>query len=67
MIFRSFVHKRLGITDRMVFAVTPQQLVAAKGIGVVNRTLAGVGLDVAHQFLLRDRFYDLGVDPASPL
>ena len=61
------VHERFGVTDRMVFPITLERLVTAEGIGVVDRSLAGVALDVAHQLLGRDRLNDLGVNPPIAL
>ena len=39
------VDERVLVTDHKVLAVALEGLVAAGGIGVVDRTLAGVGLD----------------------
>ena len=43
-----------------------QRLMAAKGIGKVNRALAGMVLDKGHEGPRRDRLHHLGVDPAFP-
>ncbi len=62
VVFGAFIHECFGVTDRMMLPITPQRLVASKGIGVVDRALAGVGLDMTHQFLRRDRLGGFRID-----
>jgi len=42
-----------------------QRLIASKGIGKVNRALAGVVLDMGYQSPRRDRLYHLVMDPTK--
>src|SRR3990172_10838781 len=53
--------------DRMVFPVTLERLITSEGIGVVDRALAGLGLNMMHQFLRGDTLHHVGVDPSIPL
>lgn len=51
VILGAFVDQRFVVTDRMVLAVSAQRTIAPEGVGVVDRSLAGAGLDVIHQDL----------------
>ena len=55
------------MVNRMMLPLAFEGLIAAKGIGVVDRALAGLGPDMAHQFLGTHRFDDLGIAPPIPL
>ena len=59
--------ERLGMIDRMMFAIPFQGLVAPKGIGIVNRAFPRLGLDMPHQFVGTDRLDHFGIDPVFPL
>jgi hypothetical protein len=50
------------VIDRVMLALTTQRAIAAKGIGVVDRALACVSGDMAHQFLDADVLDHFGVD-----
>lgn len=55
------------VTDRMIFAEALERSIPAEGIGVVDRAFLGARSDMAHERLGRDRFDNLGVDPAIAL
>ena len=51
MIFGLFTYKVFGVTHRHMFSVSLQRLISAKRIGVIDRSLAGMRLDMIHQSL----------------
>ena len=67
MVFGFFINKVFGVIYDQMFTISLQRLIPAKRIGVVDRSLAGMRLDMRHQGLGRDRLHDLGVNPAIPL
>jgi hypothetical protein len=67
VIFSAFVDEGFMVTDRMVFAESLERPISAEGIGVVDRSLLGAGLDMVHEGLGRHGFDHLGIDPAFPL
>lgn len=67
MVFGLFTYEAFAMINRHMFSIPLQRLIAAKRIGEVDRSLAGVRLGMRHQRLSRDRFHDLGIHPAIPL
>ncbi len=67
MVLGSFIDKLFGVIDDQMLTKALQGLIASKGIGKVNRALAGMVLDMGHEGPRRDRLHYLGVDPAVPL
>jgi hypothetical protein len=67
MVLSSFIDKLFGVINYQMLAKALQRLIAPKGIGKVNRALAGMVLDMGQKGLRRDRLHHLGVDPAVPL
>ena len=50
-----------------MFTKALQGLIAPKGVRIVDRTLAGMVLNMGQKGLRRDRLHYLGIDPAIPL
>jgi hypothetical protein len=67
VVLGSLIDKLLGVIDHQMLTKALQRLIASKGIRIVNRTLAGMVLDMGHERLSRDRLHYLGIDPAVPL
>ena len=67
MVFGLFTHKPFGVVHHQMFTISLQRLIPAKRIGEVNRSFAGMCLDMGHQRLCGNRLHDLGVHPAIPL
>lgn len=67
MVFGLFTNELFGVIHHHMFSIPLQRLIAAKRVGVVNRPLAGMRLDMGHERLCRDRLHHFGVDPAIPL
>jgi hypothetical protein len=67
MVFGLFTHEAFGMINHHMFSVSLQRLIPTKCIGAVDRSLAGMRLDMSHERLCRDRLHDLGVDPSIPL
>jgi hypothetical protein len=65
MILGSFIDKLFGVIDDQMLTKALQRLMASKGIGKVNRALAGTILDMGHQSRRRDGLYPLGIDYAK--
>lgn len=63
MILGSFIDKLFGVIDDQMLTKALQRLMASKGIGKVNRALAGTVLDMVHQSPRRDGLYHLGIAP----
>ena len=55
------------MVDRMMFAIPFQGLIATKCVGVIDRPLPGLGLDMPHEFVGTHRLDDFGVDAGFPL
>ena len=51
----------------MMFAIPFQGLIAAEGVRVVDRALPRLGLNMPHEFVGTDGFYDFGVNTAFAL
>src|SRR5450759_94706 len=67
MVFGFFINKVFGVIDYQMFTKSLQRLIPTKRIGVVDRTLTGMRLDMSHQSLSRDRLHDFGVNPSISL
>ena len=67
MVLGSFVDKLFGVINHQMLTKALQGLIAPKGVGKVNRALAGMVLDMGQKGLRRDRLHHLGVDPAITL
>ena len=63
----SSTHERLGMVNRMMFAIPFQGLIPPKRIRVIDRPFARLGLDMPHEFICTDRLHDFGVDAVIPL
>jgi len=50
-----------------MFTKALQGLIAPKGVRIVDRTLAGMVLNMGQKGLRRDRLHYLGIDPAIAL
>src|SRR5680860_1125402 len=60
-------HKCLRMVDRMMFPIAFQGLVPSKSIGVIHGPVAGLGLDMPHQFVSTHRFNHFGIHAGFPL
>ena len=49
MVLGSFIDKLFGVIDDQMLTKALQGLIASKGIGKVNRALAGMVLDMGHE------------------
>ena len=67
IVFGLFTYKALGMIHLHMFSKSLQRLIATKRIGIVDRSLAGVRLNMRHECFCRDRLHDLGVNPSIPL
>src|SRR5450759_525151 len=67
MVFGLFTHKAFGMINHHMFSKSLQRLISTKRIGVVDRSLVGMRLDMSHERLCRNRLHNLGVDPSIPL
>ena len=67
MVFGSFIDKLLGVINHQMFTKALQGLIAPKGVRIVDRTLAGMVLNMGQKGLRRDRLHYLGIDPAIAL
>lgn len=59
-------HKGSLMVNDVMLAVASERLVTAEGIGVVDRALAGMGLDMAHQLLGGEMGDDPGIHASFP-
>src|SRR5450759_1613543 len=67
VVFGFFINKVIGVIHYQMFTKSLQRLIPTKRIGVVDRSLTGMRLDMSHQSLSRDRLHDFGVNPSIPL
>src|SRR5450759_3483457 len=67
VVFGFFINKVFGVIDYQMFTKSLQRLIPTKRIGVIDRTLTGMRLDMSHQSLSRDRLHDFGVNPSITL
>ena len=58
------IGKRFAVVEPMVLSQTLQRVVAPERVRVVDRSLSGMRSDVGHQFIGRDSFHDLRIDPS---
>ena len=61
------IGQSLGMIQTMVLAPALERVVAAEGVRVVDRPLAGMGPYVRHQLIGRHPFHHLGIHPAIAL
>lgn len=61
------VGQGFGVVQAVVLAPALQGVVAAEGVGVVDRALPGVLSDVGHEFIGSNPLHHLGVHPAVAL
>ena len=54
VVLGSLIDKFLGVIDHQMLTKALQRLIAAKGIRIVNRALAGMVLDMGHEGPRRD-------------
>ena len=67
MVFGSFIDKLFGVINHQMLTKALQGLIAPKGVRIVDRTLAGMVLNMGQKGLRRDRLHHLGIDPAIAL
>src|SRR5674476_308010 len=67
MVFGLFTYKVFGMINHHMFSISLQRLIPTKRIGEIDRSLAGMRLDMSHQSLCRNRLHNLGVHPPIPL
>jgi len=61
------IRECLAVIQAVMFAQPFQGVVAAEGIGVVDRSFPGMRSDVGHELVGRHSFHNLGVNPAIAL
>lgn len=67
VVFGLIVYKSFGVIHHQMFTVSLQRLISTKRIGVIDRSLAGMRLDMSHERFCRDRLINLGINPSIPL
>jgi hypothetical protein len=71
VVLGSFIDKLLGVINHQMFTKALQGLIASvlgsRGVHIVDRTLAGMVLDMGQKGLRRDRLHYLRIDPAIAL
>jgi hypothetical protein len=71
VVLGSFIDKLLGVINYQMFTKALQRLIAPKGVRIVDRTLAGMVLNMGQKGLRRDRLHYLALvsraDPAIAL
>ena len=61
------VGKGLAVVQPVVLSPTPERVVAAERIGVVDRSFSRMLSDMGHEFIGRDLLHDLRIDPPVSL
>lgn len=67
MVIGLITYKAFGMFNYHMLAKSLQRLIPPKRIGVIDRSLAGMGLDMCYERFCRDRRHHFGVDPSVPL
>ena len=66
MVFAA-ISERFAVIQTMVLAPSFQGVIAAKRIGVINRSFAGMFSDMGHKLIRRHPFHDLCIHPPIAL
>lgn len=67
LVLGSASHETLTVIDRVMFAIAPQRLIAAKRIRVIDRPFPSGRLNMGQEGIRRHMCNNLRIDPSIPL